>query len=388
MKKNKLICIVLLFVLVLCTENIVTVYAKEEINSEMNDDSHVTDELLIRESVDCLNSKDYTNRLSYFGESYQNMLVELMENVDNFENKIGFYNVENINIISIKKLAYTNIYLDQYESASKEAEDIVLYAVTLEVDAYSTSEFYDDGIRTDVYAVGSLKDERKIISIRKATEPIILHTSNGISSYDAYIGECFTFPEQIKVQKSNNQIVSVDFKLYCKRVVAKEVGYDSWGANYHKSCALAAKNYALHKILTCSPDLGYHILATESNQVYDENINYNGWPNLMNALEQTWNQVIVDSKGYCVNTEYRSGTKPEHEQYDRASSGKLIQKSAKNMSDNGASYSQILSYFYSNSPEASGTIILKNCNAPHIWVNYGNYKKCRKCGKIEYETYN
>lgn len=182
MRKNKRVLTFILFVLLYCTQSIIPTFAKEIKNVGNDINFYVTDERLIRESAECLDNKEYTKRLLYFGESYKLMLEELMENSDNQENKIGFYNVRSINIKSVNKIKCSKYNLDQYKSASLEADDISLYIVITEVETYLESEFYNSGVRSDIYAVGTINNERKIISIRKAPERII-------KQFTTYMGE-------------------------------------------------------------------------------------------------------------------------------------------------------------------------------------------------------
>lgn len=351
------------------------------------------DSTLIQTFYETLNSKDYEKRATMAAGAYREDLLWMLSDEEKRLNHIGMYNVSRVTEVAVLGEISAYEYPDLMANAEETADDYKAYLVRSYITAYEESEFYSTGERYDIIFVGTVDGERKILSMNRAlagTVNCFLEEScgeSGISPNSLIVSNAVCKPDEIKVKMSDTEVITVDFKIYCKKVAAQEVGYDSYSMERHKACCIAVKNYALYKVFEASPDMGFHIWANQSDgQEYFPDIQYTNWPNVMAAMEATWDICLTDSSGKCVYTEYRSGTKAEHTEYDHQGSGTLLQNRAKEMADAGKSYKDILDYFYSNSPVTNYTTLLYPMLTDHSYsyLNEKGYYQCSKCGQIKY----
>lgn len=348
--------------------------------------SHIQERNLIKKSVKLLNNHAYSDYANCFVSEKKAQLCEMIETPSYQLNYTGFFNVKNISVISIEETDLTAIPVD---IRIKYADDynISAYKVVTDVTAYCDDEFYYTGERQDVFSIGEKNGTFSILSINSLVQPDYAHMCDEIQPF-AISTSCSLLPKSIKVLMPDESIVSVDFKTYVQKCSAHEVGYDergprTGGTNWITACVLAVKTYAVYHYLHVDPTLGYHVGGTSGNgQVYNPNEDINTCPNIKKVIDATWDLAITNASGKIILTEYRSGTKPDHQQYNHAGSGKMLQNKAWEMAQSGKSYTAILSYFYSNSDVSSKTTIKIVEYTNHIWVDYGSYKKCKRCNRI------
>ena len=351
------------------------------------DASTISDVYIINKFYRLLNLKQYEKRTEMTYGAYREMLMEMLTNADNKENRVGFYNVKAITMPVVLDQINAEEYYDVWENAKSVANDIKAYLVYSYTMAYEETDFYYTGARFDVVFIGTVESQRKILSMNRALGGIVekyktkIMTLKGVESYAINMNKV-CIPQNIVVKLYNGKKITVEFKEYCQKVAAKEVGYDSWPAAYHKACCIALKNYALYHAMTKSDDGGYYVCGySGEGQDYNPNINCDKWPKLMKALDDTWNGFITNSSGDCFETQYRSGNKSSHSAYNRKSSGILIQNQAKAFAENGKDYKYILEYFYSNSPASNGKALRFISLYNHKYVRIGSYYyECSHCG--------
>lgn len=349
-----------------------------------------TDTMLIESFYEKLDEKDYEGRADLAAGEYYELLTDMYQNEYYSENNIGFYNVESVDNVVVLGEVPDNGYSYSYvwESVKETSSDVTAYLVKSDVVAKEITDFYYTGTRYDVLFVGTVEQERKIVSmntaLRNLVDEYVGGRSDGLaSSYSLNINSRACIPDEIKVKMSDGTISTVDFKTYCKRVAAQEVGYDSRPVAYHKSGCIALKNFAMYRYLTAGPDAGSHIGADTGTQVYIPDINYNGWPNLMNAMDQTWHIFMMDASGNCFESGYRSGDDPEHSQYDHEHSGIMLQNKAKTMAENGKTYQEILEYYYAYSSVTNNGAVYYKTLEEHNYQNTGSHYTCYRCGHMK-----
>lgn len=373
---KKIRCIMVCVVLVCCT-----FLGSIKVSATTFDDSYI-----IKKFYKLLDLKQYDKRAEMTCGEYKETLTEMMKDPYFDSNKIGFYNVKSVITPMVLTEVSAKEYSDVWEQCFEIASNVKAYLVYSFTVAYEETDFYNTGAQFDVVFVGTAEGKRKIISMNRALDQIVnqYKLSKGISNYAVDMNKV-CMPKEIKVKMKDGRVVTVDFKLYCKRVAAQEVGYDKWPEAYHKACCVALKNYAMFHYLTRSADAGFHVFGYEDKgQNYNSSIQYNKWPNLMNAMDSVWNEFLSNNSGDCILTQYRSGNKAEHDISNKKSSGIMVQNQAKSFADDGKSYVYILNYFYGYS-EASNGQALKYVHIPeHNYEYIGSYfYRCKRCGNVK-----
>lgn len=376
--------ILLIFTLVFCQLAAFLMPAKAETTEN-------TDEVIITESYYLLGSQEYEERAKLMAGEYQELILSLIGNSYYEENHIGMYNVTGIRNVNILCEVGATEYPDVLEMCNEISEEVKAYLVRYEVTAIEDTEFYANGEKYDIVFMGTVDAKRKILSINPAFATIITNYQNegtitSRASLDLDVLICI--PETIRVQMEDDTVSEIDFKLYCKKVAAAEVGFNSRNMNYHKACCIALKNYALYRILTAPYDQGFHLsYSSSSAQNYDPETDISIFPKVMLALDVTWKTFMVDANGNCILSEYRSGTKEEHDIFREKSSGTLLQDEAYEMSEEGDTYIEILNYFYSYSHRTNGAALNYKLLSLHSYTALlGGASKCSVCGHIKYDV--
>lgn len=350
----------------------VTVKAEENEDYELICDFYAT-----------LNEKDYGARVGMTVGDYHDTLAGIVGNPYYVQNRVGLYNVVSVDEVNILGEIPATEYWDLSQYASEISENPRAYLVQSYTTAYENTSFYFTGERFDVIFVGSIAGERKIISMNTALDSTVrnyMENVLGISLYGNSTGMCI--PDVIVVRLSNGKNVEVDFKEYCQKVACSEVGYDSYDTDYHKASCIALKCYAMYRVYIEPADGGYHINSTTNDQIYDPDIDCSSWPRLLAALDSTWSTVLTDSSGNIFKSGYRSGNKPEHQEYNYQSSGIMLQNNAISQANAGWTFQQILAYAYSYSDKTGGTELKYVLLSEHVyeWQSDGSYR-CSVCGR-------
>ena len=160
----------------------------------------------------------------------------------------------------------------------------------------------------------------------------------------------------------NGAIENVPFKEYVKVTTALEYGGDNYDEDYHYVGILSVRNYAWYFILNTNPNRGYHVTDTSStngNQ-YGSYQNYwpdrysdaNTWKNIFARTDAIWDQNFVSSD-YKIFCSWYTGDKYTA---NYQGSGRINQPLVKDFANQGKTWKEILSYFYSNSERSPGEI--------------------------------
>lgn len=406
MKLRNALCLGIVFGVILSK----TVYAQQDEREEM-------DQALITEFYNKLDDKNYDALVEMCEGAYADALGELVEKGTDF--KTGLYNISNVNRVSIISGISTDDY--QYRITGFEESYTKLYLIETELSTYVDNGFYYNGINYELIACSNANGEYRIVDI---FSPL----PNTIQDYvtdDEKINDYFTLrfgesgimtlmedaaynfsqiPAKIKVYRvayGNGKIEDIDFKTYCKVVMANEFAYDSRPIAYLRAGALCVRNYAWYHYLTASGSLGYHVKDDTSYQKYNPAENISSYPNSCAAVDYIWSVNMSNSRARLFVTQYRSyeGSK---------GSGILNQNEAYNLAKSGYKYYEILHYYYDNSPVSTERIRI-NCTKGHTtnssysydstshwhectecgtrvdsighnYINSGTYKICRVCG--------
>lgn len=275
---------------------------------------------LICDFYETLNEKNYGARVGMTAGDYHDTLAGIVGDPYYVQNRLGLYNVRSVDEVSI---------LGEISADSKA------YLVQSCITAYENTPFYFTGERFDIIFVGTIAGERKIISMNTALDSTVrdyMENVLGISLYGNSAGMCT--PDVIVVHLTDGRNVEVDFKEYCQKVACSEVGYDSYDTDYHKASCIALKCFAMYRVYTRSADVNYDIDSTSDNaQIYDPDIDCSPWPRLLAALDSTWSTVLTDSSGNIFESGYRSGNKPQHQEYNYQSSGVMLHSNAINQAN-------------------------------------------------------
>lgn len=348
----------------------------------MNDskvNEYISDYGLISKSCKLLNKEDFLGRANLFYGEYKKDLVDMTNHPEYANQHIGMYNVQSIRILSVKQASPSSLY-DSVMNDACELESVRVYEVRSKVKTYEESAFYNTGERKDYYFLGTKNGRRYIFSINSVVDGNVDEIESNVQTYVMPKKNCL--PDVISVKRGNGVIQNVDFKKYCQVVAACEVGYNSYNSEWHKARCVALKNYALHKIWIAPVDKGFHVTDDQSTQVYNPSINLSEFPRLMIALNTIWNDVLVDSSGNVIETQYRGSKATDYQSALGKGSGILPEEESLELAKSGKTYKEILWYYYDNAKLLNYKRISMKAFYDHSYVEYSSYRRCSRCGKI------
>ncbi len=293
----------------------------------------------VREYYKAVNAGDMQALYDTLGGSYLHDARDVYEDQDNREHHVGIFNVKHAEIIHMERMQD----LSRFEiSTYNQSVGAVLRAV-VNMEVYKEEECFVNGENVFYFV---LNLEGKIIGCWNFEEDGEESARNGgisLYSYDTPISGVTSNPSTIKV-KTSDGIQKIDFKKYVKVVAKCEVGYPNWNINALKACAVAIKNYGIARVHRHKyAGLGYHVKATEDDQVY--NPKKESVPKCNDAVNAIWNVFWVDSKdrlfpGFHVHSK-------AYNSYAVKNGGVVSQTKAQKLaSENGYSWVDILRYFY------------------------------------------
>jgi hypothetical protein len=374
------------------------VYAQDDLEVQ-------ADYALVEEFYNEIAAEEYQTLINLCEGAYANELEDLVESGTDY--KTGLYSISDIHSMSIVASIPVDDY--QYRITGFDPESTHLYLVQMNLATYEENPFYFDGVNYELVACGSIDGERKITDVFSPMPETVQEYGTETQDIQEYLTSRFgrgdvetlgndvsytfsSMPNKIRVKRvkyGNNptEIEEVNFKEYCKYVMAGEFAYDSRPTAYLRAGALCVRNFAWYHYLTASSSLGYHVLDDTSYQKYDPTLEIKNFPNSCSAVDYIWNIKMQNSSGKLFISQYRQNSGDYH-------GGILNQTKAYELANNGYSFYRILHYYYDNSTVSTGTIVVTcakghTTNGAYYYNSTSHWKLCTVCGnKASMEGHN
>lgn len=369
-KKISLLLSILMIMNLLILANVA--YAQEEASLITNNS---IDHTLIDNYFDSINNKDYNSLLSLMGNEYSTEMSFYLDSNYYQENHLGVYCIDTINSVSIVGEIDNSNYLPIIGEC--EGDDIHIYLVCSDITTEATNQFYFNGTNYNLFFIGTVNGERKIVAFRMplpetiekyiGTEKTVEYnnTRSGTNS-SVYATSCSynSLPSTIKVARwkyGSGSIETVDLLKYVKTVACAELGFVTRDEDYHYSGALAIRNYSWYKILTADSNAQYHVTDTnetnstykKSYQVYNPSTFWNNstWQTLYTRVDSIWSVNFFATNYNRIDSWYTTASGVGGE-----NSGRMNLNTANTLANSGNDYKKILNYFYGNSSQSTGSL--------------------------------
>ena len=327
------------------------------------------DENLILAYYSAVATKECTKFSEILSDQYCNEIESILNNDEYAKMKIGLHNVIAVNGITILGEIPKDLY-EYYDPILSDinAADIKIYLVSCDLNVDHEDEFNHNDTNYQIVFCGTEHNQRNIVDCRVASDIALNRClpDNELEALAAWDRCSYNVPPStIKVLRwmyGNGAIENVPFKEYVKVTTALEYGGDNYDEDYHYVGILSVRNYAWYFILNANPNRGYHVTDTSStngNQ-YGSYQNYwpdrysdaNTWKNTFARTDAIWDQNFVSSD-YKIFCSWYTGDKYTA---NYQGSGRINQPLVKDFANQGKTWKEILSYFYSNSERSPGEI--------------------------------
>lgn len=368
------------------------------------------------------NSNDYSNLVNNYFELFlncNNSLISILSsnikadhqnfisNHANIENNIGMFNILEYGEIEIINQNLDNV-LNKYELLVKVNLNVVNennYFIN-GINYFKVVIVKEDGVLKidefsipDIEYINTYEPNKSDCDIYLSNRLRVFGSKIGMYSYDDAVSSFVNLnPTSIKVLiTATNNIQTVNFKQYCKVVLANEV-YSSWNSEALKACGLAVKQYGWHLIISPKyPSLGYDVKDSTADQKYDPSKTIPS--SISTAIDNIYNYVVVNNNGHHIFTSYHAGISGQYDHpgvaYVKYHGGRLSQYGSQKIATEGGNFKNILHYYYDYSeyPAVSpnGSIkILCTQDTSHVFSGSYGYNEylhwSNPCSKCEYHT--
>lgn len=304
-------------------------------------------EELIYSLYDAINEQNLNSLPGMFEPALQNEYAEFISNEENRKEHLGLFNIKNAHVCSLSLVDVSNA-CDYYSKS-----EFLAYTAIVNMKVFREAGYYTNGYNVITLVVGKCDGDPVFfeVSLDPYADVSVYLTYSGCSQcniplhvekdYDTPYASTYAWsnPSTIRVRNYG----TVDFKTYCKVVMAGEVNYSDFTANAFRSCAMAIKNYGWMRIMRKKyPDLNYDVREDTNDQVYDPSKTRLSAAD--SAVDYIWPYMMLDST-FRLFPGFHVHDSSVHSHACKGG-GVLSQMGSKSLAASGNSWEYILHYYY------------------------------------------
>lgn len=329
-----------------------------------------TNEQLVIDYLESINSGDWNNWVSFFAPSVQDDYEMFVSNESNLQNNTGILTVNSVDVLSVEKVdnSYApKVYPELMEYFASEST-YECYKVDMDTDVNQDNGYFSDGISSHLVILVKDNDEWHIGTMLGC--PDELNDANSFSSISTRQGygfcDCGSEPSTIDVMNEKGKVdYGVDFEDFIVNVTCNEIGNEGYDTEALKANIIAVK--------MCG---WWAYEADYRREIYGCHIK-NGDVNYLSYLEttdentKTVEDAVSDMDGWRMVSSSGTGGKLFYAAYFAGSynstgkgTGQLRQNGSNYLAESlGYDWKEILHYYYDgsshNNPDV-GTVQITN----------------------------
>lgn len=266
-----------------------------------------------------LNDGNMDKAVNLYGEALYEYIVPFLEDSSAKDNYEGLYN-----IISVEDVDYTIVKEDaalQFEG--NIYDNVTTFFVKCNMSVHNSDKYYREGINYFLVSVGEdLDSDISIINIEIPLYGMICNYEEDldiVKDYQVFRNNCIygdtacvysdapvyvdrvANPSTIRVS-IDGKVDTVNFKTYLQRNGAVEFNSGLTCSDGYKACAMAAKMFAIHKVLTAASGTNYDITSIDQGYSTTKTLSSEA----RNAIDYIYSYFIIDYYGAVFPTFYRT----------------------------------------------------------------------------------
>lgn len=345
-----------------------------------------------------INDGNIDRAVNLYSEALYEYIVPFLKDSSARDNHEGLYN-----IISVEDIDYVIVGEDEtLQFEGNTYNNVTTFFVKCDMSVYNSDKYYREGINYFLVSVGEDYDsDISIINIEIPLYDMICNYEEDldiVEDYQVFRNNCIygdtacvysdapvyvdrvANPSTIRVYV-NGTVDTVNFKTYLQRNGAVEFNSGLTYSDGYKASAMAAKMFAIHKVLTAASGANYDITSTQQGYSTTKTLSSNA----SDAIDYIYNYFLIDYYGAVFPTFYR--TQASNSSYCKQYGGIMPQKEADSLAGKSG-WQYALKYYYTrtssvsyyNSQMNTGNLIITTAHN-HDWSGGSTCSYCSAIAK-------